>query len=167
MKFQPGQSLKGVHSPITFGRIVRRLQVGDSVVIETVHPAGMVISQHQHSTASLDFTFDGSYTEMRGRRKVSCDTSTVAIKPAGESHSNHYGSVDTRGVMVAIGPLAAAHIQEFSTLRTHAGNQSYDSTPVARYHPDNVCSLVSKKGDSCCFVARKTALSECKRIDRL
>jgi AraC family transcriptional regulator len=103
-----------MNSPMTFGRIVRSIRVGDSVLIETVHPAGLLLPRHDHSNPSLNITLAGSYTESCDRRNLPCDSSTVVLKPAGEFHSNRYGPTDTRCVMVEFGPRAATHIRAFS-----------------------------------------------------
>jgi AraC family transcriptional regulator len=102
-----------MNSQMTFGRIVRSIHVGDSVLIETVHPAGMLLPRHDHPNASLNLTLAGFYTESFDRRNLPCDSSTIVLKPASEFHSNHYGPTDTRCVMVEFGPRAAAHIRAF------------------------------------------------------
>jgi AraC family transcriptional regulator len=99
---------------MTFGRVVRRMQVDDSLLEETIHPAGLFLPRHDHPHPSLTMTVDGFFTETFGRRSVPCDVSTIVLKPAGESHSNHYGPAEVRCLMVGFGPAAAAHIRSFS-----------------------------------------------------
>ena len=101
---------------MTFGRIVRPMHFGDSVLIETVHPAGLLLPRHDHPNASLNIALAGFYTESFDRRSVPCEASTIVLKPAGEFHSNRYGPTDTRCVMVGFGPRATAHIRAFSNV---------------------------------------------------
>lgn len=99
---------------MTFGRIVRRMHFGDSLLTETVHPAGCNLPRHHHPNTSLTMTLSGVFTESFARHSLTCHPLTIVLKPAGEFHSNQYGAKDTRCVMVGFGARAAAHIRAFS-----------------------------------------------------
>ncbi|MCI0403598.1 MAG: AraC family transcriptional regulator [Acidobacteria bacterium] len=120
-------------SPMTFGRVVRHLRVGDSLLEETIHSAGLFLPRHQHPNPSLTMTVDGFFTEMFGRRSIPCDVSTIVLKPAGESHSNRYGPSDVRCLMVGFGPAAAAHIRSFSSALDRVGTV-HGGPPAAAMH---------------------------------
>ncbi len=100
----------------TFGRVLKSAKLGDSLLFETIHPAGLHLPRHEHDKASLNICLSGFYQERFGRRSYPCDQATVMLKPAGEFHSNDYGSGDTHCVMIEFGALAAAQIAEFSNV---------------------------------------------------
>jgi AraC family transcriptional regulator len=100
----------------TFGRILKSAKLGDSLLIETIHPAGLRLPRHDHDKASLNICLSGFYQERFGRGSYPCDQATVLLKPGGEFHSNDYGTSDTHCVMVEFGSSAAAQIGDFSNV---------------------------------------------------
>jgi AraC family transcriptional regulator len=94
----------------TFGRIARAARVGDLQVIETIHPAGLRLPRHDHGRATITLTIGGGCQEIFRTRTVAAGAGTVVLKPAGESHANHYGPAETRGLLVELGPRASARI---------------------------------------------------------
>lgn len=100
----------------TFGRILKSARLGDSLLFETIHPAGLRLPRHDHDKASLNICLSGFYQEKFGRGSYPCDQATVLLKPAGEFHSNDYGTSDTHCVMVEFGSSAAAQISGFANV---------------------------------------------------
>lgn len=97
-------------TPPTFGRIARTARVGDLQVIETIHPAGLRLPRHDHGRATITLTIGGGCQEIFRTRTIAASAGTVVLKPAGESHANHYGPADTRCLLVEVGPRASARI---------------------------------------------------------
>jgi hypothetical protein len=101
-------------SPMTFGRVLRTMQVGDFVLMETIHPPGLRLARHEHRDASLNLVLTGSFVESFARRSYSCDPWTVSYKPQGESHSNRYNQVTSRSVLVAFQSPAISRLRAFT-----------------------------------------------------
>jgi AraC family transcriptional regulator len=100
---------------MTFGRVLRTMQVGDFVLMETIHPPGLRLARHEHRDASLNLVLTGSFVETFARRSYSCDPLTVFYKPQGESHSNRYSQATSRSVLVAFQSPAISRLRAFTS----------------------------------------------------
>jgi len=97
--------------PATFGRIARTKRIDDTLLIETIHAAGLRLPRHNHGHATITLTVAGGYEEIFRARTVAADAGAVILKLAGECHSDSYGSAaDTRCIMVEFGPRTSARI---------------------------------------------------------
>jgi AraC family transcriptional regulator len=99
---------------MTFGRVLRTMQVGDLVLMETIHPPGLRLARHEHGCASLNLVLTGSFVETFARRSYSFDPGTVLYKPQGESHSNRYSQATSRSVLVAFLSPAISRLRAFT-----------------------------------------------------
>jgi AraC family transcriptional regulator len=97
-------------SPVTLGRVVNRAGVGDAVVTETAHPAGLRLPWHRHGPATLTLTLAGRFAESIGPRRIAVGPGTVLLKPAGAFHADRYHSVETRCLVLAVTPGSAERI---------------------------------------------------------
>jgi AraC family transcriptional regulator len=93
----------GINS-ITFGEQLRKVEVEDFVLTETFHPPGMILPRHDHECANIVLTMKGSFRETLGARPQECGPSSILVKPAGESHANHYGPEGARCFIIELKP---------------------------------------------------------------
>jgi len=89
--------------------------------LEFQQPAGHVIQKHFHSSPILLFVFAGSITERIQNRWNEYRPASVVLRPAGESHTHHYGNRGVHCLAVEIGseilgefPEAAKQCETYS-----------------------------------------------------
>jgi AraC family transcriptional regulator len=98
------------------GETASRRQVGDLVLVDSVHPAGSRLPRHAHDHAYFCLNHGGEYTEEYGRRRRICRPGMLVFHPLGETHSEvHDGAVASlnvelgsawlRRMLDAVGPL--------------------------------------------------------------
>jgi AraC family transcriptional regulator len=84
-----------------FGRALRRRQVGEVVLVESLHRAGSRLPRHSHEHAYFNLNYDGTYTEQFGRRRRTCLPGTLVFHPPGEAHAeDHETDVATLNVEI-------------------------------------------------------------------
>jgi AraC family transcriptional regulator len=103
-------------SPITFGKQLRKFEVGGFVLTETIHPPCLVLSRHDHECANINLTLQGSFREIIGNHWQESSQSTLLVKPAGEHHANQYGSAGAHGFIIEVQPSKLESIRRFSKL---------------------------------------------------
>jgi AraC family transcriptional regulator len=64
------------------------------------HPPGSRLPWHSHAGPTLCFVFAGAFTESFASATFECTPGTLKITPAGERHSNRFGRLETRGLLV-------------------------------------------------------------------
>jgi AraC family transcriptional regulator len=89
-----------VFAPITLGTCLWRESIGDLELAETRARPGASLPRHAHEHACLVVALQGSFTEVFRTRSVVCDVATSLFKPAGEAHTNNYGRVGARCLVV-------------------------------------------------------------------
>jgi len=100
----------------TFGKQLKKLEIGGFILIETFHTPNLVLSRHDHECANINFTLRGSFREILGTRPQEATASSILIKPAGEHHANRYGSVGAKGFIIEILPHKLEIVRRFSKL---------------------------------------------------
>lgn len=89
---------------ITFGEQLASFQVSGFQFVETRHPGYSDLDRHAHADASVNFVLSGSLTETVGhlarRREFNCHPGSLLFKPANEYHSNVYGRIGARCLIV-------------------------------------------------------------------
>ena len=110
--------------PITYGRPIRHLNANGFVLTETSYSPGLSIPAHAHDNAVWVYVVEGSVsTETSGQRS---ELSAAGLRwvPAGNYHSNRYGSAPCRCLLIEFGENQAAHIASCSdVLRRDASYQ--------------------------------------------
>lgn len=101
---------------ITFGRELRRLEVGGFVLTETFHAPRLTLPRHDHECANLNLTLDGSFRETVGNRPQECEPGSLLIKPAGESHGNKYGGRGAHCLIVELLPHQLDDVRRLTNL---------------------------------------------------
>lgn len=87
-------------SPITLGDKLKCLEIDGFVFTETAHKPNHSLSRHYHEQANIAFIISGSFTETVDKRRFECASQSVIIKPAGEAHTNQYGSGGMRCLLI-------------------------------------------------------------------
>lgn len=93
---------------ITFGRQLESIETGGFTLTETQHDPGLRLPRHEHECANFNLTLRGSCRETVAGRTEDCGPSSLAIKPPGAAHSNHYGLSGARCLIVEVTPARLA-----------------------------------------------------------
>lgn len=88
---------------------------GPFLVTDAWFPPGLCLPPHQHDRAVVAVTLDGGWDSVMLRRPYECATGTLLVEPAGERHSNHFGSAGGR-VIVMQPDLSSGREFEAATL---------------------------------------------------
>lgn len=104
------------NTSITFGKQLKKLEIGGFVLTETFHAPNLVLSRHDHECANINFTIKGSFREIFGTCPQESTASSILIKPAGEHHANQYGSVGALGFIIEVLPHKLETVRRFSKL---------------------------------------------------
>lgn len=84
------------------GEILKSLQVGEFILSETSHPAKSKLLKHFHSNPYFCFVLQGVYTEVYGKKEITCTPSTLTFRGAGEEHEDRFHDKDGRVFVVEI-----------------------------------------------------------------
>lgn len=84
------------------------------MLVQTYHPPHPVLQRYDHELANINFTINGSFTEISGRRPQEATDSSVLVKPTGEQHANLYS--ETLGFVIELLPDKLQTVRRFSKL---------------------------------------------------
>lgn len=87
---------------ITFGEQLKKVEMEDFVLTETFHAPGMRLPRHDHECANIVLTMKGSFRETIGKRPQECSSSSILVKPAGETHANYYGQAGAHCLIIEV-----------------------------------------------------------------
>lgn len=97
----------------SFGRCVRHVDTGGTLVRDTRLAPHVVLPRHEHAGAYVCLVLSGHYIE-RARTEIQCTAGSVLVHPAGHVHENRIGGAGARCVNVEFeagvlrdGPLRA------------------------------------------------------------
>ena len=62
-----------------------------------VHAAGSRLAAHSHADPTLCYVIDGRFTEYARGRALDCETDTLKLTAAGETHSDYFPHAAARG----------------------------------------------------------------------
>lgn len=96
------------------GKILKSLQVSDFILSETLHPAKSKLLRHAHSNPYFCFVLQGVYTEVYGKKEITCNPSTLTFRAAGEEHEDSFHNKDGRVFVVEILPKWIEKLRENS-----------------------------------------------------
>lgn len=69
---------------------------------EAIYAPNLELPKHLHHNAGFCLTLRGSYIESEGNRVLECQPSDVKFNPAGDEHSNRYGSENVRVFVIEL-----------------------------------------------------------------
>lgn len=139
-------------SPATLGRQLKSLEAGEFILTEAANLPLASLPAHAHALACITFVLKGACIEMIGTHTYECGPLSAIIKPAGEVHSNRYGSAGARCLIVEVKPERLQAVRSFSpTLdRTaHLRDGSFAAFAVRLYREFNIgdsAALLSIEG---------------------
>lgn len=96
------------------GRILRKRNVADLILTETVYSPQARLEKHAHENAYFCAVLQGSYTEHYGRRQLECERRTLLFRPPNEIHQDVFHSAGGRCFIVEIGAQKIERLREHS-----------------------------------------------------
>jgi AraC family transcriptional regulator len=103
-------------SPLVLGNADRRVELSGFVLTETFRPPGLELPTHFHENTNIALTLDGTFAETIRGRAQQVDPSGIVLRPAGEKHSNQYGRVGSRSLIIEVMPQRLAMISEVTSI---------------------------------------------------
>ena len=73
---------------------------GPFLITHAWFPPGLTIPPHEHERAVVAVTLEGGWSSEMVRHPCECTPATLLVEPAGERHSNHFGSHGGRVVIL-------------------------------------------------------------------
>ena len=92
------------------------------MLTEFAQPPSFRVSSHSHDSATLLFTMRGFAADLIARRVEECKPLSLMIRPAGESHTHHYGVNGLHGLVIEVKPQRLPQIRSFSNILDRVGN---------------------------------------------
>jgi len=99
-----------------YGNKKKVADIGGLILTDYQCPPGYRIPKHSHERAYVKLVLAGTYPETYENRTRQCRPSAVMFHPAGELHSEHFGSDGGRTFSVEFGPRYHRLIRETSAL---------------------------------------------------
>jgi len=84
------------------GEIITRRDLPGLSLSEVVYARDLRLPRHSHEPACFCLILRGSCTESYQGKTLDCQPLQLKFRPAGESHSNHYGSTRVRSFLVEV-----------------------------------------------------------------
>lgn len=81
---------------------LRRVRLPGFVLQLGAHPGGSEIARHFHDDPTICCVLRGGFTEYSRGEAADCGAETLKLMPAGEPHSNRFGSAETRGLRIDV-----------------------------------------------------------------
>jgi AraC family transcriptional regulator len=103
-------------SPLVLGKADRRVELSGFVLTETFRPPGLELPTHFHENTNIALTLEGTFFETIRGRAQEVDPSGMVLRPAGEKHSNQYGRVGSRSLIIEVMPQRLATISEVTSI---------------------------------------------------
>ena len=84
------------------GEIITRRDLSGLSLSEVVYARDLRLPRHSHERACFCLILRGSCVESYQGKTLDCQPLQLKFRPAGESHSNHYGSTRVRSFLVEV-----------------------------------------------------------------
>jgi AraC family transcriptional regulator len=97
-----------------YGSIVRRLDLGPILLVETRHVAGTRVPAHAHRNAYFCLVQQGEYFERFDTRSRRCSPQTFAFHTPDETHSEQISGTDVRSLNVEVSAEWLRMVQELA-----------------------------------------------------
>ena len=95
---------------------VRRRELADFSLVESVYPPGSEMVRHTHELAHVSIVLRGTYAERYGRRERLAEPSLLVIHPPDEDHSVKFQSAGARVFSVHLKPLWLERVRDYSKI---------------------------------------------------
>jgi AraC family transcriptional regulator len=106
--------------------------VGGFVVSETVHRHGQNLPRHAHERASINFVLSGAYAETFRGTSDAYGPASVIVKPAGETHANHFRDAAAHCLLIELTHAPNASVQAcFAAAQAPASRIAPELRPIA------------------------------------
>ena len=92
--------------PVTFGSTRASVEVGGFRVTEAAYAANARVPRHEHRFPSWTAVLDGAFRERFREGEYACRAGALLTKAASAAHSNEYGDLGARVVIVEISDAA-------------------------------------------------------------
>lgn len=97
MKMKDERVYRNYHGEFINSRVVKGL-----LLAEAIYASKLELPKHSHRHGGFCLILQGGYTESYGRTLLECEPSSVKFQPAGEEHSDVYGSEMVRCFIVEL-----------------------------------------------------------------
>lgn len=128
--------MHATYRQILLGSQLRTLRAGDLRLTEASYPPNTRFGSHAHETGNISLILCGQIEETVGGSSQVCTTFSVVVKPAGTVHSNRFGPLGARTLVLEIpvdpslprwhwfhgGAIPAAALRVYSAFRTHCAH---------------------------------------------
>ena len=105
--------------PVSYGtRRFRTIEAGAFLVTDAWFGGKDALPPHHHDRTVVGVTISGDWDSVVGRRILTNHAGVVHTEPAGETHSNHFGTRGTHVLIVQPDPAASDLLQPCRTLLT-------------------------------------------------
>lgn len=96
------------------GQIINSRDLPGLSLSEVTYAQNLRLARHSHEQACFCLVLRGSYTESYRGRTLECEPLHLKFRPAGESHSNHYGGTPVRSFLVEVGAAWLERAREYA-----------------------------------------------------
>lgn len=76
------------------------------------HPAGSVLPRHTHPDPTICYVLSGGFSETSAGAVAECPADILKVMPAGEPHSNRFGTGETHGLRIEVDRRRFAEVPE-------------------------------------------------------
>ena len=95
---------------------VKRRELADFSLVESVYPASSVMARHTHELAHISIVLRGAYAERYGRKNRLAEPSILVIHPPDEDHSVEFKSAGARVFSIHLKPLWLERVRDYSKI---------------------------------------------------
>ena len=81
-----------------------------------VHPPGTRIPRHTHSKPSICYVLRGRFREHSAGSVADCESETLKVMPAEETHWNAFADTETHGLRMEVDPAQFSHSRSILTM---------------------------------------------------
>jgi AraC family transcriptional regulator len=81
---------------------LQTVQVPGFVLRLGAHPGGTELARHTHDDPTICYVLRGGFTEYSRGEAADCGVATLKLMPAGEPHSNRFGTEETQGLRIEV-----------------------------------------------------------------
>ena len=116
-------SMSGNFTPVTQGRRLGAVSVGNMRFTETAHAPNTYLPIHTHRFASVTFVLSGAFSESFGGVEHECEPLSLLFKPAGAEHANRYHCSGARSFIVELEPDEVDDLRPFADFEQYTAHE--------------------------------------------
>ncbi|HEY6251262.1 MAG TPA: AraC family transcriptional regulator [Candidatus Angelobacter sp.] len=104
-------------TPVSLGSPqFRTAEYGSLLITDALFPAGHRLERHYHDRAVVGLTLTGGWNSVLGSARLDNVPGMLHVEPAGESHSNDFGSGGAHVLIIQPDPVNPTLMQAFKSL---------------------------------------------------